>query len=400
MTAVTPAQPPVQTPAQASAPTPSPVPAPAPAVPPLAAAAPRPKVLVVDDLAPNRLAMKALLESPDVEVLMAASGAEALELLLQHEVAVALVDVQMPEMDGPALAGLMRGTERTKLVPIIFVTAIDPDPQRRFEGYEAGAVDFVYKPVEPVVLKSKVAVFLALDRQRRELDARMRELDRMVALNRVVIGSLSHDIRTPLAALTLNAELVARRAENGGLQQAVLRIKAAIGMLSRQIDHLVNLASLGDAALEPRPEPADLPRLLHERIRTVLGTAVDDEQVPVTVEGDPQVSADPRLLVQALDQLLLVLGAHRGDAPIQVMVDGHARRLVLVRLHTPAVLPEAVQNHLFGGSAQQPGLAASRLGPGLQLVDRIARSHGGSLIGRSGEREGTLFELMLPRQAD
>lgn len=357
-----------------------------------------PKILVVDDLAPNRLAMKALLEGPELEVLTAASGAEALELLLRHDVALALIDVQMPEMDGPELATLMRGTERTRLVPIIFVTAIDPDPKRRFEGYEAGAVDFVYKPVEPVILKSKVAVFLSLDRQRRELDARMRELERLASLNRMVIGSLSHDIRTPLAALTLNAELVARRVEGSNLQQAVGRIKSVIGMLSRQIDHLVNLASLCDATLEPQPESVDLPALLHERLQTVLGAPVDGEAVAVVIDGEADLSCDPRLVTQALDQLLLLLGAHRGDAPVRVQVDGHARRLITLRLHTPAVLPEAVQAHLFGGAAQQAGMAASRLGPGLQLVERIARSHGGSLIGRSREREGTMFELMLPRQ--
>ena len=97
----------------------------------------------------------ALLRADDVELLEARSGAEALELLLRHDVALALLDVQMPEMDGFELAELMRGSERTRHVPIIFVTAGARDQHRLFKGYETGAVDFLYKPIEPHILKNK-----------------------------------------------------------------------------------------------------------------------------------------------------------------------------------------------------------------------------------------------------
>jgi CheY-like chemotaxis protein len=372
---------------------------PSPSVSPSASPTPT-KILVVDDTPANLLAMEALLADDEVQVLKAASGPEALELLLQHDVALALLDVQMPDMDGPALAALMRGTERTRLVPIIFVTAIDPDQTRRFQGYEAGAVDFVYKPIEPMVLRSKVQVFLALHRQRRELDAHMRQLERAMALNQTVIGSLSHDIRTPLAALTLNAELVLRRAETPAVLEAGQRIKAAIAMLGRQIDHLVNLANLAGDQLEPRIATADLPALVRARLACCLPGLADSGQLTLEVDGDATLAFDAALLTQALDQLLILLAAHRGEQPVRVQIHGHARRLVLVRLATPAVLPEALQSHLFGSGPHQPGVAGARVGPGLSLVERVARSHGGSLIGRSRQRDGTLFELMLPRQAD
>src|SRR5580698_6967122 len=126
------------------------------------------KCLLVDDLEENLLALSALLASPDVEILTARSGREALELLLVHEVALALLDVQMPEMDGFELAELMRGAERTRFVPIIFVTAGGWDSGRLFRGYEAGAVDFLYKPLDPVLLGQKVATFAELHRQRIE----------------------------------------------------------------------------------------------------------------------------------------------------------------------------------------------------------------------------------------
>ncbi|MDF0677184.1 MAG: response regulator [Nitrospira sp.] len=128
-----------------------------------------PKVLLVDDHPVNLTVLAELLRRDDVKLLCAKSGAEALELLLLHDVALALIDVQMPEMDGFELAEVMRGVERAKHVPIIFVTAGSREERYRFRGYEAGAVDFLYKPIEPDVLKSKVNVFLAIDRQRREL---------------------------------------------------------------------------------------------------------------------------------------------------------------------------------------------------------------------------------------
>src|ERR1041385_7218007 len=132
------------------------------------------KLLIVDDVAENLVALEALLRRDGVQTLCARSGAEALELLLAHEVAIAVIDVQMPEMDGFELAELMRGAERTKRVPIIFITAGTRDPQRVFKGYDTGAVDFLFKPVDPHILHTKVNVFLELARQRQELASALR----------------------------------------------------------------------------------------------------------------------------------------------------------------------------------------------------------------------------------
>jgi len=126
-------------------------------------------LLLVDDLEENLVAMAALLRGPGLRLLMARTGSEALELLLVNEVALALVDVQMPDMDGFELAELMRGSERTKHVPIVFVTAGALDRKRLFQGYDSGAVDFLYKPIEPHILTNKVAVFVELFRQKQVL---------------------------------------------------------------------------------------------------------------------------------------------------------------------------------------------------------------------------------------
>ncbi|PWE52917.1 histidine kinase [Metarhizobium album] len=132
--------------------------------------------LLVDDLEENLLSLEALLRRDDLLLLKARSGDQALELLLQTDVALALIDVQMPGLNGFELAELMRGNERTRRIPIIFVTAGTSDGQRRFRGYEAGAVDFIQKPIEPDILRSKVDVFFELYRQRQQMAAQRDEL--------------------------------------------------------------------------------------------------------------------------------------------------------------------------------------------------------------------------------
>jgi signal transduction histidine kinase/FixJ family two-component response regulator len=137
----------------------------------------RPKILLVDDREENLLALEALLGAHDTEVHKALSGVKALALLLLHEFALALIDVQMPDMDGYELVRLMRGAQRSREVPVIFVTAGLHDPWRIVKGYEAGAVDFLVKPLNASALRSKVAVFLELYDQKKALAERQQQTE-------------------------------------------------------------------------------------------------------------------------------------------------------------------------------------------------------------------------------
>ena len=350
------------------------------------------KILAVDDTPQNLLALRAVFEGDAVELLTAESGPAALELLLQHDIALALLDVQMPDMDGYALAELMRGTERTRHVPIIFLTAGAQDESRSFRGYEAGAVDFLYKPLDTRVLRSKVQVFADLYRQRTLLAQRLAANDRLQRLNAMMLSALSHDIRTPLTALSLNAELLIRRGDPVGR-----RIKAATTMLGRQVDHLVNLAQRPDEELNPDTTTGSVGALVRERIALPVNQALVAHPFEFDAEGDDRATFDPALLAQAVDHLLLQAAVHAGDAPVRISLAGQGQRAVMLRVAFDAVpTPTAVQ-HLFGGGPSQPGLATPRVGPGLMQAERVARAHGGSLIGRAKDGEGTLFELMLPR---
>ncbi|PCI52207.1 MAG: two-component system response regulator [Moraxellaceae bacterium] len=130
-------------------------------------------ILMVDDRPENLVALDALLDSPDRNLIKAYSGNEALMLMLKHSFALILLDVQMPRMDGFEVAELMRSNKKIQKIPIIFVTAISKEDKYVFKGYECGAVDYLFKPIEPLVLRSKVDFFLDLDRSKRELEAKL-----------------------------------------------------------------------------------------------------------------------------------------------------------------------------------------------------------------------------------
>jgi CheY-like chemotaxis protein len=134
------------------------------------------KILLVDDRPENILVLENILEESDREFVKAYSGKEALKYLLKDDYALILLDVQMPEMDGFEAASIIRGREKSKNIPIVFVTAISNEDKNIFKGYEAGAVDFLHKPVNPDILKSKVKIFLEMDRQKQILEKQNQEL--------------------------------------------------------------------------------------------------------------------------------------------------------------------------------------------------------------------------------
>ncbi len=138
---------------------------------------PKNNILIVDDRQGNILSMEALLEDLDVNIISATSGNEALALLFQHDFTLVILDVQMPEMDGFETAELMRGRENTKNIPIIFVTAISKDHEHIFKGYTAGAVDYLFKPIDqPLILISKVKIFCELYNQKQLIETQLLEL--------------------------------------------------------------------------------------------------------------------------------------------------------------------------------------------------------------------------------
>src|SRR3984957_20189198 len=281
------------------------------------------KCLLVDDLEENLLALSALLARRDVEILTARSGSEALELLLVHDVALALLDVQMPDMDGFELAELLRGSERTRHIPLIFVTAGAREQHRQFKGYELGAVDFIYKPIEPHILKNKAEVFFELYRQRQALSAELNDRTETLRLNEMFNALLAHDLRSPLSAILASAQLLQRRSADTAALDAAGRIVASGNRMARMIEDMLDLARarLGGGILVKR-EAADFKALVERGLREHQAAA-PDRSVEASYEGSFSGHWDTERIAQVASNLIGNALKHGTQgAPVRVRLEG------------------------------------------------------------------------------
>jgi signal transduction histidine kinase len=389
----------------------------------------KPKVLLVDDREENLVALEGLLSGHDVDLLRAGSGEQALELLLAHEVALALVDVHMPDMDGFELAELMRGAERTREVPIIFITAGIHDQKRIFKGYDSGAVDFLFKPLDPHILSSKVAVFMQLYRQKQQLAERVRELERALAERQQIeaklneqgerlreadrrkdefLAMLAHELRNPLAPV-LNAVHILRRVGSNEARLAWCRdvIGRQVEQLTRLVDDLLDVSRITRGKIELRKEPVDLAAIVQRAVETSL-PLIDAHRHRFLVElpSEPvRVEGDPIRLAQVVSNLLNNAAKYTDEGgSIGLRVEA-AGREVFIRVRDtgrgidPSALPHLFE--LFYQVDRTPDRSEGGLGIGLSLVRSLVAMHGGEIRAYSeGRGRGSEFVIRLPQSPD
>ena len=226
---------------------------------------------------------------------------------------------------------------------------------------------------------------------------RAERAERLLQSNELLVAGLIHDLRTPLMAINLSAEVAVARTQEEAVQQAVKRIRSSTQRMSRIFDHLLNLSRVG--ATGPAPEFAE------GDLRTVVAAALDGARAAhpqarfeLAQEGELRALFDARQLQEVLASLLATSVAHgRTEDPIRVRVDGTHRDRVWVEVAMPAVIPPEVQETLFVPGPNRAGREVPGLGLGLSAIDGSVRSHGGSVVGRSRAPDGTTFEVLLPR---
>lgn len=361
----------------------------------------RVKCLLVDDLEENLLVLSTLLRRDDVELIQARSGREALELLLQHDVALAFLDVQMPEMDGFELAELMRGSERTRNVPIIFVTAGSHDSFRHFKGYEAGAVDFLYKPVEARILKNKADVFFQLHRQKLQLAQELHERSETLRLNEMFTAVLGHDLRNPLGAILMAAQLLAHQTEDEAVRKTAERMRASGMRMSRMIEAMLDLARARLAGGIPVSlAPADFGKVV-ERVVRESEISAPGRRIEYRHEGDLNGQCDADRLEQMASNLISnALQYGKKEEPVEVRLDGSHRDGILLSVANAGSIPADVLPKIFDpfrGGQRKPGQNEG-LGLGLYIVQQIVHAHGGSIEVDSKDGR-TVFRVTIPRVA-
>jgi signal transduction histidine kinase len=374
------------------------------------------KILIVDDRKENLFALSSLLEDMNVELFTCESGVEALSLLLDHEFALALIDVQMPDMNGFELAELIRGTERTKNVPIIFVTAANENSGFAFKGYETGAVDFLYKPIDSMVMRSKVQVFIELDLQKRLLRDQVNELkiakaaaEKANELKSAFLANMSHEIRTPLAAIIGFTDLIKVETPESAVQSEYLDIIERNGkVLVKLIDDILDLSKVESGHLELEYVSFSPQKLLSE-VFELLQELAQKKGLFLKSEADgslpEEIVSDPTRLRQVLTNIIgnAIKFTEKGGVTVQmkaVSEAGTSAKLVSFQISDTGIgMNQEQSSRLFQAFMQADNTMTRRFGGtglGLILSKRLARLMGGDVTLASSQPDhGSSFQVTV-----
>jgi signal transduction histidine kinase len=379
-------------------------------------------ILIVDDEPRNLAVLESVLDDPGYRLVRARSGEEALLALMGDEFAALVLDVRMPGMSGFEVAQLVKERRKTSRIPIIFLTAYYNEDQHILEGYGSGAVDYLHKPVNPAVLRSKVAVFAELHRKGRMLEELNQTLDRRVQertaelqasearlreANRrkdEFLATLAHELRNPLAPVRNVVELLKRGSgEPGRLQWATQLLDRQVRALARLIDDLMDVSRINQGRIELRREVVALADVLSDAVETVQPhiEAAGHELVVLPPDPTLAVEADRTRLAQAFANLLHNAAKYTdpgGRIEVGVAVE-KGQATVTIRDSGIGIRPEHLDGVFDMFSQVESALSRSRggLGIGLSLTQRLVQMHGGSVKAFSeGPGQGSRFQVQLP----
>jgi signal transduction histidine kinase len=414
---------------------------------PLAGAVDRVNILIVDDEPKNLMVLETVLDDPGYRLIRANSGEQALLALMAHEFAVLVLDVRMPGMTGFELAQMVKERKKTARVPIIFLTAYFNEDQHILEGYGTGAVDYLHKPVNAAVLRSKVAVFAELHRKGRALEVANRALLAEVAerrraearlsdlndtLDRRVtertnelqaseaqlrdantrkdefLATLAHELRNPLAPVRNAVHLLRLKGEvTGELAWASGLIDRQVHAMSRLIDDLMDVSRINQGKIELRRERVELAAVLRDAIETTR-PLIDESGHDLALllpERKLTLDADPARLAQAFMNLLNNAAKYmdRGGRVEVAVREEDGQVTVTVSDAGIGIAADRLEGVFEMFSQVETALSRSRggLGIGLSLTRRLVEMHGGTVNATSaGLGRGSAFLVRLPLVAD
>ena len=387
-------------------------------------------ILLVDDEKRNLDALEAILDDPSYRLLRAEDADSALRLLLANDVAAIVLDVKMPGMSGFELARMIKNTKRFRGTPIVFLTAYLLDDQNVIAGYGAGGVDYLTKPVNPDILRHKIAVFADLYQKTRELAGvnaelaglnenleervkeRTAELEKSEAALRTAaiqkdefLAVLAHELRNPLAPLRTGLDLLLRREESNPtppVARTLAAMNRQLDYMVRLIDDLLDVSRISRGLLELQRDTVDLSETVQSTVESVRPWFERRKQVlSLSVARGIFAHADATRFAQILVNLLHNATKFTPEGgSVRVELSNEEDAAVVRVVDSGAGIGASQLERVFDMFArvERPGIASERgLGIGLALARRLVEMHGGTLtLFSEGEGRGTTFIVRIP----
>jgi signal transduction histidine kinase len=362
-------------------------------------------VLLVDGDPANLLALEAVLSEPGLNLVTARSGDEALERLAGADFAVALLAIRLPGISGFEVVHRMR--QQGRFTPVVFLTALEASDFPAEDAYALGAVDFLGKPVKPVVLRAKVSGFVELCRRQAHAEAELRRTNRA---KDDFLTMLAHELSTPLSPVMTGLQVLRLAgAEREETRQAVALVERQIRHLGRLVDDLLGVYRIARGRAQLRRERLDLGRLVRTTVADHRGRCdeaganveVDVPETPVWVQGDPM------RLSQVVYNLLsnaCTFTDRGGRVQVRLMADTAAGRVELRVKDTGVGIDAEMLPRLsvpFSQADHSPERTKGGLGLGLAVVKVLVELHGGAVEARSaGPDKGAELVMRLPLEEE
>lgn len=372
-----------------------------------------PKILTVDDREDNLYVLERLLDKLNVQVFKALSGPEALALALEHDFCAAIVDIQMPEMDGYELVELLRGNNSTATLPVIFVSAVFSDEYHHNKAYDAGAVDFMSKPYNPDILLSKIKVFIDLFNQRSMLQDLVEQLDRsnnqLDAVNKELERfsyAVSRELHAPLRAIQGYSNILVKDYAaqlSPDALECLNNVSHSADRMQDLIDGFLQFSRLGLKLVNR--QTVDMKDQAQKALAELLAQNIG-RQVDVVLDELPPANADPVLVQQVFLNLIgnaLKFSRSRQPASIEIgyqrPTDERQPPVYFVR-DNGVGFDMAQADRLFGVFQRlHPPEQFEGLGIGLANVHRIISRHAGKIWVQAAIDQGATFFFTLSSAA-
>jgi signal transduction histidine kinase len=366
----------------------------------------RPKILVVDDLATNRLAIRMALKGIDATIVEASNGFDALSIALDEEFALILLDVQMPEMDGFEVCERLAANPQTAETPVIFVTAAHNANEDRLHGYLRGATDYLSKPINDQILRAKTLVFLRLYQQNRALQAALEAAKVADRVKDAFLANVSHELRTPLNAVIGLSALALNSSTEPRQREYLEKVSDAGQTLLAIINDLLDLTKIAAGEMTFEATPFSL-RKTAARALSVLGHHAAEKGLPLSVHIDerlPEVLVgDPLRIEQILLNLLnnAIKFTDSGRIVVRITLESsdEQRAHLLLEVEDSGIgMSDDEIAHIYQPFVQaDPSITRKHGGTGLGLAicKQLAEGMHGSIEVSSRPGAGTVFRVRL-----